>query len=413
MLNGRLPFNEKTENAQLKAQKNGLALLPTSLKLDLRKLAGKILQKALSFSPSARYPKARDFGDAFFNALATAAPWTKDYGTADSASEVEEIEQGREFFVVPPRAENEVQAQGGDLGVDRSIASSVDQPAEENSEVKINEPPACEKRSPEPPQKKSFLLGGLAISAVAAGLLGLWGVSRYGISRFNANPPPENVLQATNQNETAASPAPGNPPPFDVDMPPQPRLQTPPPNVVRFQNIREDLHENLARNFLGFEIFYPRDWKRAETATNFLDISRRDSSNLPIEQLIVTSYESRGTMTLDRPNFPKLVEKSNQDLQKSLGESYAFVSEGETTIQNGRWRVYEVKFQSSSENERGEKITVWGRRLWLPVQSAGEPNGFVITLLVMSLSDEVKGVDEVGARGELARVLDTFEPELR
>jgi hypothetical protein len=31
----------------------------------------------------------------------------------------------------------------------------------------------------------------------------------------------------------------------------------------------------------------------------------------------------------------------------------------------------------------------------------------------MSLSDEVKGVDEVGVRGELARVLDTFEPELR
>jgi len=56
-------------------------------------------------------------------------------------------------------------------------------------------------------------------------------------------------------------------------------------------------------------------------------------------------------------------------------------------------------------------VTVWGKRLWLPVQRAGVQNGFVITLLATSLSDSVKGVDDVGTKGELANVLETFEPE--
>ena len=38
---------------------------------------------------------------------------------------------------------------------------------------------------------------------------------------------------------------------------------------------------------------------------------------------------------------------------------------------------------------------------------------FVLTLLATSLSDSVKSVDEVGVKGELANILETFEPEQR
>jgi serine/threonine protein kinase len=412
MLTARLPFTAGSESLLLKAQKAGLTLLPTNLRLDLPPLADQILEKALSFEASERYPKARDFGDAFFNALTTAASWSREEEKTEEAEELEqteEIEPRREFYIVP--AINPKDVRSDEAAVEGDIRISPKSVAPEVSEVKTNEPPAWEKRSPEPPKTGSFLSGGLAILGIVLVFLAFWGISRMFLNRSNQ---PENPNNQPNQNAPVSPTVATTDNPVtsgDADMTPEPRLQKTPPGTQRFQNNRENLKGELAKNFLGFEIFYPQDWTKTDTPTNFLDISRRDAGGFPIEQMIVTRYESRGTMTLDRPNFPKLVERSNQDLKKSLGESFKVVSEGESVIQNGRWKVYEVKFQSTGENEKGEKVTLWGKRLWLPVQRAGEQNGFVLTLLATSLSDKVKSVDEVGVEGELANVLETFEPE--
>jgi len=406
MLTARFPFTTETDNALLKAQKKGLAVLPTTLRLDIQPLTDKILTKALAFNAAERYPKARDFGDAFFNALTTVAPWSKEDEETEDLLEVDEIEKQREFFVVPSINQKDVLVEEAPITADIHIT-----PKDENAEiaeVKATEDLAWEKRSPEPPKTGSSR-GWLAILGVVALLFLFWGASKLFLNRSNQT----DVNQ--NQEPTAVSPTQkmldNSLTSGESDIAPQQRLQKTPPNTQRFQNNRENLNESLAKNFLGFEVFYPQDWTKNKTETNFLDVSKSDSSGFPIEQMIVTRYESRGTMTLDKPNFPKLVEKSNQDLKKSLGESYKVISEGDAVIQNGRWKVYEVKFQSSGENAKGEKVTVWGKRLWLPVQRAGVQNGFVITLLATSLSDTVKSVDDVGTHGELANVLETFEPE--
>jgi serine/threonine protein kinase len=413
MLTARLPFPIETENALLKAQRQGLTLVPTNLRLDIHPLADQILERALAFSPAERYPKARDFGDAFFNALTAVAPWTN-----EDESEIElaeEAETNREIVVVPAIGRTNDLAEEAPVNADFHISSSAEKQTAETSEVKATEDLAWEKRSPEPPRTGSFLVGGLTILGIVALLLAAWGFSRLFLNRPS---PPENVQNALNQNENPAFPGNGQTadnalPVIDGDLPPKPRQQTTPPGAQRFQNNRENLKGDLAKNFLGFEIFYPQDWTKNPTETNFLDISKRSTDDFPIEQMIITRYQSIGTMTLDRANFPKLVEKSNQDLKKSLGESFKVVSTGETTIQNGRWKVYEVKFQSSGKNEKGEDLTLWGRRLWLPLQNAGTQNGFVLTLLATSLSETVKSVDDVGVEGELANVLETFEPEQR
>lgn len=407
MLTARLPFSFQTEQELVKAQKSAIMLSLTSLRLDIEPLSDQILQKALSFNSSERYPKARDFGDAFFNALTTAAPWS-----GDQEPEVEQIEEtgkAREFFVVPAINRKSAVTEESPVEADIHISPNVEAEAEKIVETKTSEAPSWEKRSPEPPQSGSAWRGWVAILGVITVLLVGWGISRLLTNRSQQL---DNVQNQSNQNPVVPAETAENNllPQIDGDMPPEPRLQTTPPGTVRFQNVREDLNENLAKNFLGFEIFYPQDWTKNPSNTNYLDI-KRAVGILPVEQIIITRYESRGSMSLDRQNFPKLVEKSNQDLRKSLGETYTVVSEGETTIQNGRWKVYEVKFQSTGKNERGEDINVWGRRLWIPVQVAGKQNGFVLTLLATSLSDAVNGVDEVGVKGELANVLETFEPE--
>ena len=411
MLTARLPFTAATKSALVKAQRQGLNLPPTNLRLDIEPLADRILEKALSFNPAERYPKARDFGDAFFNALTTVAPWTKDEEIEIEAIE-EESETEREFIIVQPIGKTDFPAEASTVDADIHISPSAGRPASEPAEIKATEDLAWEKRSPEPPQVGNTRQWVLAVSGLIVLILVFWGVSRF---LLNRSAQPEIVQNSSNQNENI--PPETAPrylrPTIDGDLAPKARVQTTPPGTERFQNNRENLKGDLAKNFLGFEIFYPQNWTKTPTETNFLDVSKRTPDGFPIEQLIITRYQSVGTMTLDRPNFPKLVEKSNQDLKKSLGESFRVVSEGESTIQNGRWKVYEVKFQCSGKNEKGEDMTLWGRRLWLPLQNAGTQNGFVITLLATSLSDSVKSVEDVGVQGELANVLETFEPEQR
>ena len=419
MLTARLPFESATESGLVKLQKKGLKNSPTTLRQDVQPLTGKILEKTLAFNPSARYPKARDFGDAFFNALTTVVPsWTHEEAKVETPEITPEKKRG--MFVVPPIKPKE------DLFADSPIEADIhisprpqlEKTAEtaEIADVKATEDLAWEKRSPDLPQTGSSWRGWLAIAGVVALLIAFWGISRLFINR--ANQPAEVVQPQPNPNENAVVPSSEITPDNSLtsgepDIAPEPRLQKTPPAAQRFQNNRDDLKEGLAKNFLGFEIFYPQGWTKNASDTNFLDISKRSASGFPIEQMLITRYDSRGTMTLDRPNFPKLVEKSNQDLKKSLGDSFKVVSEGDTVIQNGRWKVYEVKFQSTGKNEKGDTITLWGRRLWLPVQRAGVQSGFVITLLATSLSDSIKSVDDVGIKGELANVLETFEPEQR
>ncbi len=412
MLTARLPFPTDSESALVKAQRKGLTLPPTALRLDIQPLADRILEKALAFNPSERYPKARDFGDAFFNALTTVAPWTNEDET--EVEPAEEAADEREFVVVPAIGKTEPPPADAPVDADIHISPSAERHEAEIAEIKPTEPLAWEKRSPEPPKTGSVYFGALAILGVVLLLLGLWGVSRL---LTNRSASPENFSNAAGNNENPNVPA--EPaqntllPTIDGDMKPKARLQTTPPGTVRFQNTRDNLKGDLAKNFIGFEIFYPQGWTKAPSETNFLDVSNRNADGFPVEQMIITRYQSIGTMTLDRKNFPKLVEKSNQDLKKSLGESFKVVAEGETTIQNGRWKAYEVKFQSSGKTEKGEEITLWGRRLWVPLQDPGTQSGFVLTLLATSLSDQVKSVDDVGVAGDLANVLETFEPEQR
>ena len=80
-------FNFSSEKEMLKAQKEGLSLRPTNLRLDLSPQTDAVLEKALSYKSSERYPKARDFGDAIHNALTTAAVWEIPASDENTANE--------------------------------------------------------------------------------------------------------------------------------------------------------------------------------------------------------------------------------------------------------------------------------------------------------------------------------------
>ena len=199
-------------------------------------------------------------------------------------------------------------------------------------------------------------------------------------------------------------------------MPPFPRAVPQPPNTTFYQNSKQNLRGDLLLNFVGFTMYYPKDWKvngpQVGTSANargkFIDISKSTPDGRLKEQMLISYYPSKGTFTSDSEKFSAMVKEANETLKKLL-PGYQMVSEGEIKL-NGDWRAYELKFQAGGSSPTGEKLVVWGRRLFVPAARPGIRNGFEITMIATSLTDEVRSVDDVGVKGELAAILDSFEP---
>jgi len=446
MLTGRLPFNTSSASNLLKSQREGMALFPTNLRLDLPKITDAIFEKAMAFSPSERYPKARDFGDAFYNALNTAVTSEKDerLQTAEKIDilpnkKIEEnvkkaINQTEELELpeLPARAVGNVEDEIFELELPPTETVSVISPVvpaetidasvtAENfveSEVKTPKHLTFEKRSLEPPVVASSNRTLLSILGIATLLIGIFAVWYYVLNQPNTNPVAPAVTENVNtvvQNTEVAPPANLNaevkssPVVENIEAPPPVPANSQPPNTVFFENSKENLKGALLRHFVGFSVSYPQDWTKNNARNNFLDVAKKSADGKPVEQFLVSYYHSWGTFKMDEKIFPKLAEKSNKDLAKII-PNYQTMSTGETKV-NGDWRAYEVKFQGGGKVENGEKnLIIWGRRLWIPADRPGTKNGYVVTMLATSLSPEINSVDDVGAKGDLGTMFKTFKP---
>lgn len=420
MLTNRLPFKASSKKDFLKAQHAGFVLRPTDLRFDLPPAADEVLEKALAFEPADRFTNAREFGDAFFNALtaekkeeAAKIETTADK-EIDKTEETAKLAPVKIFEIAESDSENESTPVKAETNTTLNVSGFENvEIAKEKAPDKETKPVKdllWEKRSPEPPHVASTSWNLFSFLGVALLLAGFFGVWYYWINRpvEQIQPNTETVTQPISAN--ALAPKTQNSPTLadEIEVPPLPRSIAAPPETIFFENSKQNVKGVLLRNYLGFSLYYPKDWTRNVSENKFLDVSKKSASGIPVEQMLIGYYESKGTFKADKETFPLLVENSNKDL-KSIIPNYQNLSEGEIKI-NG-WRAYEVKFQGAGAAARGEKkLILWGRRLWIPAARPGIKSGYVITLLATSLSPEVTSVDDVGAKGELATILQTFEP---
>ena len=410
MLTNRPPFAGASVKDFLNSQRDGLNLYPTNLRLDLPASVDEVFDRALSFIPSERYPKAHDFGESLSNSLSTNALSKNN----EKESEInlitdEDVENALSNSTLSRVASESVTVTEK---VFEPVILTVD-PGEKivadkgETVVEHDEKSAWEKRSVEPSKVSSrnfalvTILGGLIL------LAGIWVLWTYFLNRPSESQmievPTESVFPTPEENINASAPM-----PQDIEVPPLQRKISQPPNTIYFQNSKEDLKGDLAKNFLGFSLYYPKDWKQNDAKGKYLDISKSAASGTMIEQMLVSYYDSKGTFETDTESFPALVKETNATL-KEIVPNYEVVSEGEKTVNNG-WRAYEIKFKGSGKTAKGEDITLWGRRLFIPTARPGMKNGYVITMLATSLSPVVENVDDVGVKGELAAILESFEP---
>jgi hypothetical protein len=182
-----------------------------------------------------------------------------------------------------------------------------------------------------------------------------------------------------------------------------------PPDTTKFTNSQANLEGKLAEHYLDFSFYYPNNWvadpKAGGASGNFAKFERRLPPDFTQENIAVRYYESQGTYDADLPDFPKLVKNFSDSLAKVL-PVYSKVSEGPTKINS--LDAYEFRYVGLSKGtERGD-LQLWGRVVFVPTGKAGDTNGAVLTMFTTSLAPELSSIEDVGSRGEMPVVLDSF-----
>ncbi|MEK6336029.1 MAG: hypothetical protein AABM67_13955 [Acidobacteriota bacterium] len=213
-------------------------------------------------------------------------------------------------------------------------------------------------------------------------------------------PTPQPSIEATPRSEPSA---PVN------ENPPEPPPYSPPPNAVQFVNSNAKLDGKLAENFVDFSFYYPKGWQKDPTAgiagaKNFAKIQRQQEENFPQEIFAVGWYASTGSDAADKASYPRLAEQRSAQFEKEYPE-YRKISEGETKA--GVYNGYEFRFESVSRGTDKGDIKVWGRVIFVP-PTDGTKNGVTLLMLATSLAPEPKKVDDVGVKGELPMLLESF-----
>jgi hypothetical protein len=261
-----------------------------------------------------------------------------------------------------------------------------------------------------PPRKKSklpLILGillVLLVFAVGAVVALFFLVIRPRLNQVQPNRPvitrrseTENLNQNANTNTNTSEP------PAETEF-------VAPPNSTKFTNSLANLDGKLAEHYVDFSFYYPNTWEvdpkaGVPGASNFAKVERRLPPDFTQENFAVGWYTSKGTFEADEPTFPQLVSLLGSTLAKGFPE-YRKVSEGPTKINS--LDGYEFRFVSVSKGTEKGDLELWGRVVFLPTGVAGNQSGATLIMLATSLAPELSGVDDVGTKGEMPVILDSF-----
>lgn len=264
----------------------------------------------------------------------------------------------------------------------------------------------------QPAQKKSrlpLILGILVVLLLLGG--GVLGAAYF----FVVRPMLARKVVEVDTPPPAKEPTPNvAPTPNEVVKTDKPTVPEPPPysapaDAVEFVNSKANLDGKLAEHYVEFSFYYPNRWLKDSKAgvpgaANFAKVERRLPPDFTQENFAVGWYSSAGSAEADHSVFPTLAAKLSAQFEKSF-PGYSKVSEGETKV--GTYDAYEFRFEGMSRNTNKGDLKLWGRLIFLPPVDGGK-NGVTLLMLATSLAPELKSVDDVGVKGELPMMLESF-----
>lgn len=183
-----------------------------------------------------------------------------------------------------------------------------------------------------------------------------------------------------------------------------------PAGTTKFANSTTNLDGKLAEHYIDFSFYYPETWEKdakagVSGASNFVKVERRLPPDFTQENFAVGWYTSKGSFEADNPTFPRLVELLGTNLANSF-PGYRKVSEGPTKVNS--LDGYEFRFVSLSKGTEKGDLQVWGRVVFLPTGIEEQTAGATLIMLATSLAPELSGVEDVGEKGEMPVILESF-----
>jgi hypothetical protein len=183
--------------------------------------------------------------------------------------------------------------------------------------------------------------------------------------------------------------------------------------AIQFVNSKANLDGDLAAHYLDFSFYYPKAWVKdpksgVAGATSFATVElsfSEQTADYVQERALISWYPSNGSYEADLPIFPERAKKVTDQISKGL-PGYEEISRGETTV--GVYKGYEFRFKGVFKGTPKGDLPYWGRVVFLPPGNAGEKNGVTIIMLATSLASEVAGPDDVGVKGGLPLILESF-----
>src|ERR1700730_191509 len=180
-----------------------------------------------------------------------------------------------------------------------------------------------------------------------------------------------------------------------------------------FVNRREALDDKAAADFVEFSFDYPSSWVLEPRSGDYFAQLHRARPDAP-EYL---EFIKIGQFTADCPildnaevrrDFSEALNKLVVDIFPQLFSGLRVISEGRTRI--GKYDAFEIRLQGSKEYEGKGRITTWARVVIVPgvKRIDEEVPGVTLVMKATSLTPEVKGVADVGLKGELPVILNSF-----
>jgi hypothetical protein len=256
-----------------------------------------------------------------------------------------------------------------------------------------------------------WILGGVALLL----LLGLGGVAA--LFFFVVQPRLEQLSQRavvtepspvpqSNQNSTVATST-STPEPRPEILPYEPG-----PGMTQFVNSKARLDGKLADHYIDFSFYYPQSWQvdpqaGVPGASNFARVMKMEEDETGeylLESAALSWYNSNGTYDADAEIFPERAKTFSEQLAPSF-PGYKKISEGPTEVNS--LKAYEFRFSGVFKGTGKGDLPYFGRAIFVPRGVEGEKNGIVIVMLATSLA-HLNDVSEVGEKGELPVILDSF-----
>jgi len=210
-----------------------------------------------------------------------------------------------------------------------------------------------------------------------------------------------------NQNQEALNTqaAPGRRPVPSANAPDAPA----PPKTSTYASRDMKFEGEFKEHFVDFSFDYPASWRFDPTAgtdnSAFMILRRRSTEDdrLVLENFSVTWYASKGTLAGDRPRFRQLVRELSGEYSERIA-NYEKVAEGETTV--GPYTGYEFRYKAFERDRSTGAVKYWGRTVFLP--HPGHRTGAVLAMIVTSYSPEFSSTEDVGVKGEMPVILNSF-----